>query len=230
MAELKRERPHAWDSTWEGVFRAREWGRYPPEELVRFIGGNYFSAPDRGRVRFLEIGSGAGANVWFLAREGFDVHGIDGSPSAIQQATARMRQERCTATLAVADAIDVAETYPAEYFDAIIDIACLQCHDVPTMRRIVENARGLLKPAGRFFSMLLAAGSFGDGIGAQIDRGTYSSVKTGPLKGLGTSHFSTLRDAKTLFSRFSSCEIEYSERSVDNRSARYRHWVIQAVR
>jgi len=220
----------AWHPRWEKVFRGKAWGRYPPEELVRFVGRNYFAVPNRRRVRFLEVGCGAGANIWFLAREGFDAHGIDGSVTAIRQARARMRQERCRATLAVADAIAVADLYPASSFDAIIDVACLQCHDLPTMKAIVESARRVLKPSGRFFSMMVAAGSLGEDRGREIDRGTYSNVQEGPMKNLGTTHLSTLRDARMLFRDFSSVEIEYSERSLNDRAARYRHWVVQAVR
>ena len=64
----------SWDPTWEDIFRNRQWGRYPPEELVRFTARRYFQALDRKAVSMLEIGCGAGANIWFLAREGFDVH------------------------------------------------------------------------------------------------------------------------------------------------------------
>ena len=34
---------------------------------------------DRSTISVLEIGSGAGNNLWFLARERFDASGIDGS-------------------------------------------------------------------------------------------------------------------------------------------------------
>src|ERR1017187_8965032 len=46
--------------------------RYPNEELCRFMGRNYFSVEHdkRHNIRFLEIGCGAGSNLWMLAREG----------------------------------------------------------------------------------------------------------------------------------------------------------------
>ena len=40
------------------MFSTRDWGGYPPEELVRFVARNFFSAPDRKRVKILEIGYG----------------------------------------------------------------------------------------------------------------------------------------------------------------------------
>ena len=57
----------SWDDQWETLFASRAWGRYPPEELVRFVARSFGDAPDRASVRILELGCGPGANVWFLA-------------------------------------------------------------------------------------------------------------------------------------------------------------------
>ena len=64
---------------WDDVFRSRSWGKYPKEELVRFIARRYYGAPDRSAVRILDLGCGYGAATWYLAREGFAVSAIDGS-------------------------------------------------------------------------------------------------------------------------------------------------------
>src|SRR6218665_938871 len=67
--------PH-YTGHWDEKFRSRSWGRYPPEDLVRFM-GRRFRAADKGAVKVLEVGCGPGANLWFMHREGFAVHGID---------------------------------------------------------------------------------------------------------------------------------------------------------
>jgi 2-polyprenyl-3-methyl-5-hydroxy-6-metoxy-1,4-benzoquinol methylase len=53
--------------------------RYPNEELLRFFGTYYFGLPpdQRRALRVLEVGCGSGANLWMMAREGFDAHGVD---------------------------------------------------------------------------------------------------------------------------------------------------------
>ena len=33
----------AWDSVWDGVFRENEWGKYPDENLIRFVAGKYYA-------------------------------------------------------------------------------------------------------------------------------------------------------------------------------------------
>jgi len=61
----------SFDPVWEEVFRAQEWGKYPPEHVIRAVARNFYKAPDRKAVKILDIGSGPGANTWYVAREGF---------------------------------------------------------------------------------------------------------------------------------------------------------------
>src|ERR1019366_523612 len=83
-----------WDPVWEQIFSTREWGKYPPEHVVRFVAGNFYRVPDRKEMCLLEVGCGPGANVWFMAREGFTVSRIDGSATAIKQARERHQRSR----------------------------------------------------------------------------------------------------------------------------------------
>ncbi len=55
------------------------------EELVRFV-SRCEPIEVRGLRKFLDLGCGAGANLWMLAREGFDAYGIDSSPTALNLA------------------------------------------------------------------------------------------------------------------------------------------------
>ena len=57
---------------WNRIFAERRWGQYPSEELVRFIARTFPDAEQRRESRALEVGCGPGANLWYLAREGFD--------------------------------------------------------------------------------------------------------------------------------------------------------------
>ena len=70
---------------WEEIHTKQEWGKYPPENLIRFIARNYYKMK-RESVKILDFGCGGGACTWFLAREGFDVFAFDGSPTAVKKA------------------------------------------------------------------------------------------------------------------------------------------------
>lgn len=59
--------------------------RYPNEQMLRFLGRNLFKVPfeSRKEMRVLEVGCGSCSNLWVVAKEGFDAHGIDLSPESI---------------------------------------------------------------------------------------------------------------------------------------------------
>jgi SAM-dependent methyltransferase len=220
----------SWDPAWEKIFGSRGWGRYPPEELVRFAARNLFAAADRKHVKVLEVGCGAGANLWFLAREGFDVYGIDGSESAVSKAGRYLAASGFKANLIVGDVIYLNELYPGATFDAVVDVACLQHNQPEAIRSMIGQIHRLLNPAGKIFSMMVARGSYGDGQGMEIAPGTLSAIQEGPLSQVGLVHLSTLEEIQALFGCFSEVRIEYAIRSLDERRHEYKHWVIEGTK
>ena len=219
-----------WDPIWEQIFRERDWGRYPPEELIRFVARYFYRASDRGQIKILEIGCGPGANIWFLAREGFDAYGIDGSETAIAKAERALKEEGLKARLQVGDINSLCRLYPSSYFDALVDVACLQCNGTQAIETILDQAVTILKPQGKIFSMMVADGSYGDGLGKELEPGTFVEISEGPLQSKGISHFSNLEEVQRLFGRFRDVGIEYSTRSLENQRKWYKLWVIEAVK
>ena len=95
---------------------------------------------------------------------------------------------------------------------------------------ILDQVLAALRPKGRMFSMMVAAGSYGDGLGKEVEPGTSIDIKEGPLQGMGLCHFFTLQEVQRLFDRFSDLQIEYSLRGLNNQQHWYKHWVIEGVR
>jgi SAM-dependent methyltransferase len=220
----------SWDPVWEQVFRSREWGKYPPEELVRFTARNFYRAPDRAQVKILELGCGPGANLWYLTREGFDVSGMDAAPTALEKARQRLAAEGLSAKMHLGDIAELDRQLGAETFDAIIDVACLQCNRLAVVESILRQACDRLKPNGRIFSMMVAAGTWGDGLGEQVEPGTYTGVVEGPLFGAGLNHFFTTADVERVFAPFTDVKVEYSIRSFGSEGKIHKAWVIEAAR
>jgi SAM-dependent methyltransferase len=220
----------SWDSKWEEVFRTRGWSRYPLEALVRFTARHYYRASNRRSVSFLELGCGEGNNLWFLAREGFAAHGIDGSPTAIRKAEQRLSAEGLEAHVKVGDVVKLADLYPNLRFDAVINAGCLQHNTMQAVKSILDQTRRLLKPGGRIFSTMIAAGSYGDGLGEEVEPGTFTNISDGALKDVGLCHFFTLEEVRELYAGFSGLQIEYMVASADNREQAYKHWMIEGVK
>jgi ubiquinone/menaquinone biosynthesis C-methylase UbiE len=141
-----------WDRNWERVYQTQEWGKYPPEELVRFIAKNFYEVPNRGEVKILDLGCGIGACSWYLAREEFSAYGIDGSTTAIKKAEQRFSEDRLIGKFVVGDFVSI--PYPNGFFDCVVDICSIQ-HNRPLFaRKAVLEVYRVLKPSGMFFSML----------------------------------------------------------------------------
>lgn len=122
--------------------------RYPFDFIVSSI---YRYAPrDRPRrdVRILEVGCGSANNLWFAAREGFSVAGIDGSKAAIDFAGRRFKEEGLEGDLQVGDMTDL--PYPARSFDLVIDRGALTCVSFSVGNTVVREIRRVLKAEGIF--------------------------------------------------------------------------------
>ena len=75
----------------------------PKKALSVLLLGNFYQHQFRSQVKILEVGCGPGANIWYLAREGFDVYGIDGSSTGIAKAQAFLKKENLNAHLSIGD-------------------------------------------------------------------------------------------------------------------------------
>ncbi len=216
-----------WNPVWEEVFKSRAWGKYPPEELIRFVARNFYAAPDRSEIKILEVGCGTGANMWYLAREGFSAYGIDGSATGIEIGKHRLTEEGLKANWSIGDISDSVSNYSANTFDAVIDVCCFQHNHIEAIHHILEQVNYVLKPGGKFFSMLVAADSYGAGTGEEITPGTFLDVKVGPLQGIGLVHFFKPEELEPLFRAFTPLHIEYSARSLNDGRNVYKHWVLE---
>ena len=195
---------HNYTQHWDEKFRSRTWGRYPPEDLVRFMGRN-FKRADKSEVRVLEIGCGPGANVWFLHREGYAVSAIDASPTAIALASERLQIENKDCKSPVPDLkIGNFQKLPWQdnQFDVVVDIFALYAntHDVISMA-LTEISR-VLKPGGFFYTKLWGTATTGFGEGKKLETATFDDISSGPCCNMGVSHFFTHTEIEKLFGIF----------------------------
>lgn len=203
----------SWDPTWETIYQTRGYNHWPSEEVIGFILRHYGKVPDRRAVKVLELGSGQGANLWFLAKEGFDAYGIEGSEKGVNLSDEMLRREGLQATVIAGKFLDLASYYAPASFDAITDMGSLQHNRIEDMAVILSHCRTLLKSGGRIFSRILQ-----------------DSISPKQLEGWGYVRPISLDEAQRLFSVFQNVRIEESLRSVDNRQHWAKRWVIEAMK
>jgi SAM-dependent methyltransferase len=202
-----------WDPVWEEIFRSREWGKYPPEHVIRFVAGKFYRVPDRKKVHLLEVGCGPGANVWFMAREGFTVSGIDGSSTAIKQADERLAREGLTADLRVGDYSTI--PWPDSSFDGVVENVSLYCNRWDAVKRALCEIRRVLKPGALFLSSFFTDRTWGYGRGTVVEPDGFIDITEGPLAGAGFVLFMNQARLDELFRDFTDITMERISRTVD---------------
>jgi SAM-dependent methyltransferase len=126
--------------------------------VARSLERSHFHSPG-ARARALELGCGTGPLSCQLAEAGFDVTGIDISPSAIAFAREVAATRNLPITFEVGDVCR--SPFPPRPFDLIVDGHLLHCVVFENERRgLLERVRQSLAPGGEFWleTMLLEEG------------------------------------------------------------------------
>ncbi len=218
-------------NVWEQIHSERSWGRYPNEELVRFIGKKKFSIPKEKRreINILEIGCGQGANLWFLAKEGFTVYGIDISESAIKKAEEHLIGEyNVKANLETADARKL--PYENDFFDIVIDVSTIQHIPFQDHIKSYKDIFRILKSGCCFWSFHIAEGCWGYGTGELIDYKTFENVSEDASRNHGMVCMPSDTDLSKLLTEcgFKVNSIEKHKRTYENQTKEVIHWIIEA--
>ncbi len=214
ISPIQDDSREGFDNRWESaVYGAgRHLNLYPHSAVVSFVLRHFAAAKNRAEVRLLEVGSGAGNNVWFLAREGFAVAGIDGSRTAVGFARDRLDRDGLAAELVAGDFQNL--PWDDDSFDCVIDRGSITHNRRVVIERTLDQVRRVLKPDGRFLSMIYGTGHPARHFGTPLGDGSFSDFSDGYFADIALTFFARAVDIDHLYaSRFSidSKELEVIE-------------------
>lgn len=115
----------------------------------------------RGRV--LDVGCGTGEHTILLTRLGYDVLGVDGAPTAVEQARRNAAAHGVDARFDVRDALDLG-TSPT--YDTVVDSALFHVFDDADRARYVRSLHAVTRPGA--LVVVLALSDAGRGFGPQV--------------------------------------------------------------
>ncbi len=216
------------DPKWEEMFKSNAWGKYPSEDVIRFIARSFFKSPDRALVRILDLGCGAGANTWFLAREGFSAFGIDGSASAVDRASALLKKDGLTANFRVADFAVL--DFPDAHFDAVVDANAIQHNVWRDIERIYAEVRRVLKPNGKFFSMMVADGTTGSESAERVEPNTFRNFQAGLITRGVLAHLFTRDEIKGLWRDYRDVNVNQLTRTDGAGEDQIAHFIVSGTK
>jgi len=181
---------------WNKIFSQKEWGRYPSENLIRFVAKNFYHLK-RSEINILEIGCGPGANIWYLSREGFISHGIDISSVAINKAKKRLEGDKLVASLKIGDVSKL--PYENGFFDGVIDNACLYNNNNKKTREILEEVERVLKPGGLFYSQTFSDDTYKGKNFIQLNEYEFKDASDGSFAGGGFFRLANKKSIEELY-------------------------------
>ena len=171
---------------------------YPYDSVVTFVFRNYPKNKARKDVKILEVGCGGGNNLWFAAREGFNVTGLDCSEQAITFAKERFQKEGLKGDFRIGSFTDL--PFMDEQFDLVIDRAAITCIGGKYSQIAIKEIKRVLTPQGFFFFNPYSErhSSF---LSGELDSdGTKSDMTVGSIKGVDGIYFYNRKEINAIFS------------------------------
>jgi ubiquinone/menaquinone biosynthesis C-methylase UbiE len=117
----------------------------PSTELIAYILGARLAA----RTRVLDLGCGTGADAIFLAKQNYEVHGLDFSKEALRLAEQRARD--CGVVVDWHECSALNTPFDDGYFDLITDRGCFHHIGGALRRQYAEEIARILRRGGVLF-------------------------------------------------------------------------------
>lgn len=175
----------------------KQLNRYPYDAVVSFIYGFRPNQKSYNNTDVLEIGCGAGNNLWFAAREGFSVYGIDASPSAVEFANKRFLNDQLEADLRVGSFLDL--PWGNGSFDLGIDRASTCCVSYSQQINAVKEMLRVLRTGGCFFFNCYSDKHSSAASGILSEDGMISDISKGSLVNVGPITFNSKEKVLEIF-------------------------------
>jgi len=156
----------------------------------------------------LDLGCGAGRHCIHLARNKFDVIGVDTSETALGMANRQVRKERLSSVTLVRGTM-ASLPFGKNHFDAVIGISVIH-HSMKKdiMRTMVEIYR-TLKKGGIFFANFISVKDPRYGTGQQVEKNTFRIPEAFEERRFEElHHFFTKKEVSGVLGQFAEVRIE----------------------
>ena len=176
----------AFDPVWEKLYsNGQQLNKYPFNNVPNFFFRYVPRDKPRGEVRVMEVGFGAGNNLWLCAREGAQVCGVDAASSGVRFANERFKAEGLTGDLSVGDFCDL--PYDDNSIDMAINRQALSQVAHSRSKIAVKEINRCLKPGGHFWSNMFSDRTHK--VGDYLGDGLWDNITEGRLVDVGQTAF-----------------------------------------
>lgn len=183
--------------------KGKQLNKYPFDLLVSIVVRKFFDIPfsQRKNIKVLDLGCGAGNNAKFLAENGFDVYGVDGSEAAIKVCNERFKKWNLKGNFIQGDFLNL--PYGNDFFDLAIDRESLYANKFNDIKKTIQEIYKRLKDNGLFVSFVYNSYHPDRELGEMIEPNTFNNFrKESCFYEAGTVHFMDIKEIYELYSGF----------------------------
>ncbi len=155
MNRAKKKRGYNPTTQWDSIYKKGEkkykyYKLTEPHEDIKKIKKIF---KNKKINKILDLGCGVGRNLFYLTKEGFEVHGIDLAKEGIKIIKKNAKEKNIKIQLKVGNVFKRLP-YPDNFFDAVISIQVLQHGSFNQIKKAITEIERILKPKGLIFITL----------------------------------------------------------------------------
>ena len=188
-----------WDDCYS---RDEQLSTWPWSDLVSLVSRYYGSdIKTKKKIKILELGCGAGANIPFFMNPVFDYYGIDGSRTIVE--VLQIKYPQLISKIVAKDFTEGIKIFGGG-FDLVVDRAAITHNDLTSILKTLESIKEVLNPHGHFIGIDWFSTKHSDytkGFSGG-DEYTRTQIESGQFFGVGKVHFSDENHLLDLFSKF----------------------------
>lgn len=212
-----------WEEYYSALHQLPDWLKKP----VPFVADSLSLFGEHGVRTILDLGCGAGRNLIYLGKAGFDVVGIDVSRNALKKAKAWLKIEeipnatvlRCSMT---------SLPFVRQAFDAVISVSVVHHAFKKDIEKALEEIRTVLSDNGLFLANILSVRDYRYSSGEKLEKGTFRVMEDFEQKRFEeVHHFFSKKEILSLLSGFEKISIEPIKSGLNQPHI---YWKVVAIR
>lgn len=206
---------------WNRILREEWYSREEPEEIiVDFVS---LLKDTTKKLRVLDLGCGAGRHIVYMAKQGFEAHGIDISEVGLNLTRARLKRRRLKGYLVKCDMKML--PYVDSCFDGVVSLHTVYHQRLIGIQKTILEINRVLRKKGFLLVNFLSKRTFSYGKGLEVEENTFMEQE-GLEKGV-LHHFTDEKEVERLFKGFKILDLRVSEKSVEGK--RRSRWILIAT-
>lgn len=205
---------------WDRILSEKWYSQYEPEEIV--VSFAEFLLNENKKPRVLDLGCGAGRHQVYMAKKGFETHGVDISMTGLNLSRKRLIKQKSKVYLAKCDMKML--PYVERCFDAIICLNAIYHQKSHGIKQTVSEIQRTLSRNGLVLVNFLSKRTYSYGKGEKVEQDTFVEQE-GIEKGV-LHHFADRRQINQLFQKFEILDLKLAEKRRDGKIRS--RWVLTA--